>query len=217
MADMSWRGGWSSVTVVGEYMGPCNYEVEIDFDVMTDDPLAQNTAYNRMKYLFESIYQDNVLICLDNPLVPVLKKMMRSQVIVFPLEPLDMIVAGVSWYKLHNICESHIQLERIRISSDQSDDCILNITDDFMKESKGLSEDLFLPYGKPAWWFRSDFGVEDWIENVDGKLQAHYSEEAWPEFLQWDWRPEDTEHNDKNNVVKLDKKWKPEVIKGDKT
>jgi hypothetical protein len=43
-----------------------------------------------------------------------------------------------------------------------------------------------------------------------------YDENEWPEYLQWEKKPVTIEKKKaKSNIIPL-KKWKPEVIKGDK-
>lgn len=218
MADMSWRTVFTTVTVIDKFISPCSYVFEIAFDLDTEDSEKQNTAFLRIKHLIENILDDSVLICLDNPLLPVLKKDTETTVVTFILEPMDLIIATTLWRKIEAITEGLLVIERISISSDKSDNLCINISPDFMEDGSMLDEDPFVKYGKPAWWFRNDLGIEDWINEGDPETQIHYNVNSWPDFLEWDYTPvEEKPAEPKDNVVKLDKKWKPEVITGDKT
>lgn len=218
MADMGWKGSFDTVTILDQFMGPCKYNIEIEFDVETDDPEQQNISFLRIKYLIENLYQDSMFISLDHEQLPVFKNNFRSPVTTFIMEPLDLVIALTTWHKIHSISQGSILLESLKLSSSQSDNLIINVTEDFIQDSNMLQEDPFKQFGRPAWWFRPDAGTEDWIESLDGKIKVSYHAQDWPDFLQLG--NDDkliTEERKIDNIISLDRKWKPEVITGDKT
>jgi hypothetical protein len=217
MADMSWRTVFKTVTIVDKFISPCNYVFEIAFDLDTEDTAKQNTAFLRIKHLIENVLNDSIFICLDNTLLPVLKKDSETAVITFILEPMDLVIATTLWRKIEAITDGLLVIERISLSSDKADNLTINLSQDFMEDASMLEEDPFKKYGKPAWWFRNDLGVEDWIEEGDPQMQIHYNVNRWPDYLEWDYEFKEEDAEPKDNVVPLDKKWKPEVITGDKT
>ena len=225
MADMSWTGYWTSVSVVERFITPCNFTLSIDFNTSGMDAARQHAAFSRIKYFVEDVLHESVLMCLDNPLVANFKSNTTSKVILFNTEPLEVIVAATLWKKFNKITEGKIEIVRVSISSDQSDGLVSHLEDDHLIDDDGeISHDPFAQYNNAIWWNRSDMGVSDWTEidsDNPNKKTIHLDSTEWPSFLDWDFitvTDEDVDKPQKDNVVSIKKgKWKPEVIPGDKT
>lgn len=223
MADMSWTGHWSSVVVIDKFIHPCNYSLSIDFNAGGSDPVRQHTAFSRVKYLVDELMHDSVLISIDSSLLPVFKNDSFAKTITFAVDPLEVIIAATLWRKINAITENEIDIERISISSDQSEHLVSHIDHEFMDDND-ITTDPFVIHKQKAWWNRSDSGVTDWMEIVnvddDGKKHAIIKLDTteWPEFLSWDFDEKVFDKTDKDNVISIKPaKWKPEVIPGDKT
>lgn len=221
MADMTWNGRWNVVSVVEDFIQPCNYNISIDFNTGSDDPAQQHMAFARIKYFVEEVLDQSVFISLDSPFLPVFKKS-QSRVIGFGNAPLEVIITASIWSKIEAFTEGTLELERISLSCDVGDGLINHIDSDFMSSVKDdLLIDPIAVHKEKIWWNRADMGVTDWIEMVveEDKIRAtvRIDNEPWPEFLQWDFEEKLVDSDNKDNVVSLKGKWKPEVIPGDKT
>lgn len=224
MADMSWTGHWSSVVVIDKFIHPCNYSLSIDFNAGETDAVRQHTAFSRIKYLVEEIMHDSVLIAIHNPLLAIFKNDTFGKTITFAVDPLEVIIAATIWRKINAITENEIELERISVSSDQSENLVSHIDQDFMDSvDNDLTTDPFIIHKHKVWWNRSDAGATDWMEvtgtDEDGKkhIAIKLDTTEWPEFLDWDFDDKVFDKTNKDNVISIKStKWKPEVIPGDK-
>jgi hypothetical protein len=219
MTDMSWSSTWSCCSVIDEYIGPCYYDTTISFEMLTNDSREQTVVFGRIRSLIKDVYQDAVFIGMDNPLLQVFKKQTKQQTITFPQVPNDLMVSLITWKKIDAICEGRARVNNVMISCDQSDNLTVHYDEDFAHSDDNIEEFNLMPWDKqPAWWFRTDSGVGDWMEILDEeKSKLHLEVTPWPDHLQWDYKIDDTKKTDVDNVVPMQRGWKPQVIPGDKT
>lgn len=221
MADMTWNGSWSAVSVVEDFIQPCNYKISVEFNTSSDDPARQHTAFARIKYFIEEVLNQSVFIGADSQFLPVFKKS-QAKVICFGNAPLEVIVTASLWSKIEAFTEGALEMERISISTDVGDHLINHIDAEFISNVReDLLADPLAPHKEKIWWNRPDMGVCDWIEIIpeEDRIRAlvRIDNEEWPDFLQWDFEEKNIDSGPKDNVVSLKGKWKPEVISGDKT
>lgn len=224
MADMSWTGYWTSVTVIDKFIHPCNYTFSIDFTGGSDDAVRQHMAFSRIKYLIDDILNDTIHCSMNNPLLPVLKDT-YTRVVTFSTDPIEVVVAITLWHKILQITEGEIDIERIGVSTDQGDNLVCWIDQLFMEETDlSIVEDPYKSFNEKAWWNRPDAGATDWMEITDtedpikkkANVKLDYTD--WPEYLQWDFDKKVLDTPAPDNVISIKpKKWKPEVIPGDKS
>lgn len=220
MADMTWNSSWAAVTVVEDFIQPCNYKISVDFNTGSDDPAQQHMAFARIKFFVEEVLNQSVFMSLDSPFLPVFKKS-QSKIIGFGNAPLEVIITASLWSKIEAFTEGVLELERISLSCDIGEGLINHIDAEFMDSVKNdLLSDPVAEHKEKIWWNRADMGVCDWIEIIpeEDKIRAlvRLDTEAWPEFLQWDFQEKSIDDEKKDNIVSLKGKWKPEVIPGDK-
>lgn len=224
MAEMSWTGYWSGISVIDKFLHPCNYTFSIDFAGSSEDAARQHNAFCRVKYLIEEILDDCIMCSMDNPLLPVFKDT-YTRVATFATDPIEVVIAITLWKKISQITAGEIELERIGVSSDQGDNLVCWIDQLFMDETElDIVTDPYEQFKEKAWWNRDDAGVTDWMEISDTedpvkkKASVKLDCTDWPEFLQWDYDNKNIDTPAKDNVISIKSaKWKPEVIPGDKT
>ena len=218
MTDMSWSSTWSCCSVIDEYIGPCYYEANISYEMLTTDNWEQTVVFGRIRSLIKDLYQDGLFISLDNPLLPILKKKTKQMTITFPTVPNDLMVSLATWKKIDAICEGRARVNNVMISCDQSDNLTVHYDEDFAHSSETVEEFRLIPWpDQPAWWYRADSGISDWMEVVNNENKLHLEVTDWQPLLQWDYKLDKKKNKNTDNVVPLKKSWKPEVISGDKT
>lgn len=228
MADMSWTGHWTSVSIVDNFISPCNFTLSIEFNTAGVNAARHHLAFSRIKHVVEEVLHESVLISLDNPMISYLKNHTMSKVIPLHTDPLEVVIAATLWKKFIKITEDEIEIVRVSISSDQSDGMISHLEEPDLIDNEGeLNIDPFASVKQAIWWNRSDMGVSDWVEidaKNDNKKTIHLDTTEWPEYLQWDFITISDDGVISNpvkisdNVIPIKKgKWKPEVIPGDKS
>jgi hypothetical protein len=218
MTDMSWSSTWSCCSVIDDYIGPCYYDISISFEMLTTDTSEQTVVFGRIRSLIKDIYQDALFIGMDNPLLPMFKKKTKQLIITFPTVPNDLTVSLATWKKIDAICEGKARVNNVMISCDQSDNLTVHYDEDFVHSPETTEEFKLMPWPEqPAWWYRSDAGVGDWMETIKDKNKLHIEVTDWQPMLRWDYKLDKNKYKNTDNVVPLKKSWKPEVISGDKT
>lgn len=218
MTDMSWSSTWSCCSVIDEYIGPCYYEANISFEMLTNDNWEQTVVFGRIRSLIKDLYQDGLFISLDNPLLPILKTKTKQMTVTFPTVPNDLMVSLATWKKIDAICEGRARVNNVMISCDQSDNLTVHYDEDYAHSSETVEEFGLIPWpDQLAWWYRADSGISDWMEVVKNENKLHLEVTDWQPLLQWDYKLDKKKNKNTDNVVPLKKSWKPEVISGDKT
>lgn len=217
MGDLSWTTTWTCSNVLDEYIGPCSYTVTLNFDMDAETTYEQGVAFGRISSLFKEIFQNSVFISMHNPLLPILKKKTKQIIVTFPREPTDAVIAALAWWKIHAICEGRVSLTRLDIKCDQSEDLIIHFDQDFAESSAVMEDITFAEWEEQPWWFRPTPAVGDWVEKSKKGEKIHIETGRWLDYLQWEEpKKEEKSRKYENNVLEFNKKWKPEVIHGDK-
>jgi len=218
MSDISWTAEFTAINCYRDIIEPCNYTISIDFNDQSQEEQDPFTAFGRIRYLMKELYQDAIFVYVANPLLPILHKKFSPRIITMPYAPSNFAIGLVTWYKILSITQGRVSMEHIGVSCDKSDDLTLHIDEEIATSDEVMADMAFKNWEKPAWWFRNTPTTWD-IPLVKKKdIEVVYDENEWPENLQWEQKPVTMPKKKKveSNIVPL-KKWKPEVIKGDKS
>jgi len=218
MSDISWTTEFTAINCYQDLLEPCTYTISIDFDDQSQEEQDPYTAFGRIRGLIKDLYQDAIFIYVANPLLPTLHKKFSSRIITMPYAPSNFAIGLVTWYKILSITQGRVTLEHISVSSDKSDDLTLHIDEEIVTSDEVMADMAFKNWEKPAWWFRPAPTTWDIPIIKNKEVNVAYDEGEWPEILQWEQKPVTITKKKKteSNIIPL-KKWKPEVIKGDKS
>jgi len=210
MTDLSYECTWDTVIVLEDWLGPNRYKCKIYFNIETDDGDQQNIAFERCKIMLEQIFHHAVFMSIKNPLIQTLAKKTKQKIITLPTEPLDVILAGVIYNKLNAITEGRLNIQKVKISSDQGDNIWIHYDEEFANDFGSLDCDFYQTVNEKPWWLRDDPSVSDWFEinKKDKELKFHYHKCVWDKALQW--------NNDNSTDEGKKIRWKPQVIDGGK-
>ena len=216
MSDISWTAEFTAINCYKDLLEPCTYTISIDFDDQSQEEQDPYTAFGRIRSLIKDLYQDAIFVYIANPLLPTLHKKFSSRIVTMPYAPSNFAIGLVTWYKILSITQGRVEIEHIGVSCDKSDYLTLHIDEELATSDEVMADMNYANWEKPAWWFRQTPTTWD-IPLVKKKdIQVLYDDNEWPEVLQWEQKPVIiTKKKPKNNIIPL-KKWKPEVIKGDK-
>jgi len=217
MSEVSWNVNFTAINCFKDLLEPCNYTISIGFNDESINDGDPHVAFGRVRSLIKDLYQDAIFVNVDNPLLPVFNKKFKSRIITLPYQPNNFIIGVVTWYKILSITQGRMTLEYISVSCDKSDDIALNVDEDIVTNDEIMDDIAMKSWDRPAWWFRSTPTTWDIPTKKNKEFIVLADENEWPEILQWEKKPvKISKKNTENNIIPL-KKWKPEVIKGDKS
>jgi hypothetical protein len=216
MSDVTWQTNFTAINCYKDFLEPCSYSITIGFNDESLNEEDPHTSFGRVRRLIKDLYQDAIFVYVGNPLLSTLTKKIKSRIVTLPYQPSNLIIGIVTWYKILSITQGRMSLEYISTSCDKSDDIALNVDEDMVSNEEIMADLAFKNWDKPAWWFRSTPTTFDVPVVKKKEIEVIYDENDWPEYLQWEKKPVKIEKKkSQNNIIPL-KKWKPEVIKGDK-
>ena len=146
---------FSAVVVDGTKFFPNSYTVRINMITLTDNSLHQNVAIKRLLVFLREIINNSMFCGTKNPISSKLVRLAKnSNVIAFPEEPYDQIVAMILFSKLQSIVEDKFEIESIIIGSNIAPD--LKYTVEEFESFEYDQNKVDLP-----WWERADPGTSD--------------------------------------------------------
>ena len=173
--DFSWSTGFKSIIVVDDELFNNDYTIKLHLTPVTADLKEQGDFFERLKMLFEHIFNNTITVCRDAKLYNVLEKQTSNRFIQLPRQPYDQLMAAVCFTKANAILQGKIIINELELSSYQGD----GITYRILKEGPEIQlldvDNWFATqYNKfDPWWLRSDTATYDKILDK-GIYTGHY-------------------------------------------
>lgn len=202
-------------------MLPNRYEIEVDFDQKNGDSYQEWVAFERMKYFFNEAVDGCIFAHRDNPSVPRLHKDLKTHIMTFAEEPLDMVVGLTFLSKLIFIAEDRLSLLGLRISSSLGDNVVNHIdAEDILETDFLLDKKIKSLTNNDPWWFRSDAGCTDLILQTKKKVTVKHDKVEW-ESIDLGWIPSEQKLDELGGPLLTYPRgnvgWKPKIIEGGKS
>lgn len=141
------------------------------------DNRGYNTAYSRMKFWFNDIMQDSILISHDHAQLSVWRHTgMRT--IEFPTEPLDQVIGLMLMSKLNAMTEGRLEISQVSVTS---------MADDFVTYFCDHGDHLHW-FDEPGWWRDSspNHAMTPRRNRTSGKVIAMSRTQDWKNHdLDW--------------------------------
>ena len=197
LTDLEWSTEFTSTILLHESIVPNTYTVRIKFNSNTDNINNQNRAFDRIKYFFQSMMHNGMIMNYKNINADTLAQF-ADKIIMIPEEPFDQIMVAIIHSKLINIVEGNIQITEVKLESWQGDDVA------YTSESYGITK-LFI---------EGDFGEVQWWQHAKpvtfNPSDPDYKIPEWKDFnLEFDKKKEKPQN-------KKSKKFNPTIIDGGK-
>jgi len=171
----SWSTGFKSIIVVDDELFNNDYTIKLHLTPVTADLKEQGDFFERLKMLFEHIFNNTITVCRDAKLYKILEKQTSNRFIQLPRQPYDQLMAAVCFTKANAILQGKIIINELELSSYQGD----GITYRILKEGPEIQlldiDNWFTTqYNKfDPWWLRSDTATYDKILDK-GIYTGHY-------------------------------------------
>ena len=196
LTDLEWNTTYTSTILLHDSIVPNTYTVNIKFNSNTDNINNQNRAFDRIKYFFQSMMHNGLIMNYKNDNAETLSQY-ADKIIMIPEEPFDQIMVAIVHAKLVNIVEGNIQIIEVKLDSWQGDNVI------YTSEIFGITK-LFLEgdFDEVQWWQHAKpitFNPKD----------PTYKILTWADInLEFDKKPKAPQNNKK--------KFNPTIIDGGK-
>ena len=172
----TWKTKFKSIIIVDGELFSNEYDCKIYISAHTADLKEQTEYFERLKNLFQIVFNHTITTWKDEKLYHTLQKASNNRFIELPKPPYDQIMAAVCFCKANAILDSKITVNKLELSSWQGD----GITYSVDKDSKELllldTPNWFSNKYKSfdPWWLRADTATYD--QELDkGIYTGHFS------------------------------------------
>ena len=202
----TWKTKFKSIIIVDGELFSNEYDCKIYISAHTADLKEQTEYFERLKNLFQIVFNHTITTWKDEKLYHTLQKASNNRFIELPKPPYDQIMAAVCFCKANAILDSIITVNKLELSSWQG----VGITYSVDKDSKELllldTPNWFSNKYKSfdPWWLRADTATYD-RELDKGIYTGHFS---------WSTNkiPVDKKHEDHAKIFEFN----PKVLDGGK-
>jgi len=205
----SWKTNFKSIIVVDNELFNNDYNLKIHLTPITADLQEQGDFFERLKMLFESVFNNTIVASREEPLYKILEKETNNRFVQLPRQPYDQLMAAVCFTKANSVLQGKILINELELSSFQGDGITYRIVKEG-PEIQLLDIDNWFPtkYNKfDPWWLRSDTATYDKILDK-GIYTGHYRWHNQNAVLE----SVDKEHDDHAKIFEFN----PKVLDGGK-
>jgi hypothetical protein len=150
--SLSWQTSILCISIIDTKMVANNYTFVIDFITNTENTKQQNIAFERMKFMFDKIFNQSTFISEKSILLPQIIELAPNNIVLLPEEAYDQIVNLAMFCKLNSVMEDILHIESISISSSLNDDITYSYS-----EGDPLGPYMVSARKKDKpWWVRPD-------------------------------------------------------------
>lgn len=222
-----WRGNWQGMVLVEDTLIPNEWEFSIYFaSSNNNDPVKEQIALDRCRFLVENIFQDSLWMHIDDPWAKTFHEKMKGHIITLPVLPFDNAIAIATLSKCISVSEDMLDFFQITLSSRLGEGIELTIDASDLLEIDWLSNNSVYDLTKEhAWYMRTNPGTTDILLKNDSTIEVVRDMLDWEQYdLSWEQNPKIifTQEGTKPTVTSAPMAnpgktvWKPVVIDGGK-
>lgn len=218
-----WRGSWQGMVLVEDTLITNEWEFSIYFDSSGSDPLREQIALDRCRFLIENIFQDSLWLSVEDNWNSVFHNKLKGHRITLPVLPFDSAIAIATLSKCIAISEDHLDFQQIILSSRLGEGIELTVDVEDLEDIEWLVKNPVHEYTKDhAWFMRSNPGTcdvilstsEDSIEVIRDMLDWNKYDLGWEPNQEIIFTPDIESDVPAPRPAKS--VWKPVVIDGGK-
>ena len=172
----SWRTKFKSIIIVDGELFSNEYDCNIFISAHTADLKEQTDYFERLKNLFQIVFNHTITTWKDEKLYHTLQKASNNRFIELPKPPYDQIMAAVCFCKANAILDSKITINKLELSSWQGDGITYTVDKDskelLLLDTPNWFSDKYKSFD--PWWLRADTATYD-RELDKGIYTGHFS------------------------------------------
>lgn len=153
------------------------YQIDVAMTTVSDDAGLQNTAYDRICYWIEDVFNDSVLIEQADDLLAAHKSTGR-RILTFNQEPIDGVVGLALFHKLTAIVQENLNISDLDISSVLGQEVVYQHSDQEIVDK--LDMPSWCTDAGPGWSHQQDTGNVVSLERAGDwkKMGLHWKRTA---------------------------------------
>ena len=202
----TWKTKFKSIIIVDGELFSNEYNCKIYISAHTADLKEQTEYFERLKNLFQIVFNHTITTWKDEKLYHTLQKASNNRFIELPKPPYDQIMAAVCFCKANAILDSKITVNKLELSSWQGDGITYSVDKDskelLLLDTPNWVSNKYKSFD--PWWLRADTATYD-RELDKGIYTGHFS---------WSTNkiPVDKKHEDHAKIFEFN----PKVLDGGK-
>ena len=204
--SFTWNTKFKSIIIVDNELFQNEYNVKLFITPHTADLTEQTQYFDRLKNLFELVFNNTITTWREEKLYHTLTKTSNNRFIELPKPPYDQIMAAVCFCKTNSILESKITVNKLELSSWQGDGITYSVDKDgkelLLLDTLNWFTEKYNNFD--PWWLRADTATYD-KELDKGIYTGHFS---WNEKE----KPVDKSHENHAKIFEFN----PKVLDGGK-
>ena len=174
--NFNWTTEFKGIIVVDGELFHNTYKVKTKIRPVTANLPEQNVYFERLKLLYQIIFNNCVITARNEPLFDVLQKHTNNRFIELPKPPYDQIMAAVCFCKANAVLDGKILVNELTLGSFQGDGIQYSV-DKNSKELTLLDVDKWFTEkykNFDPWWLRPDTATYD-HEMPKGIYTGHFT------------------------------------------
>lgn len=153
---------FSANCVVGTRLLSNKYDLSFTIELISHDHYEQKVAYDRVKFMVDSMFESTIFIKYDNPLLT--EKFVEGLSNTYSQlhdEPYDATIVDYIWLKAQSILEGKANLEQLSLSSWQGRE--IEFYADIEADWSSFQQAPWIKAkNKKPWYLRSDIFIGDY-------------------------------------------------------
>lgn len=154
-----YKANFLGINVVESRFYPNNFKVKLSMVTGSDDPITQNVAFERIKFVIKEIFNNGIFVGGESPLAPEFLKLSPTKVIILPELAYDQIIGMALYCKLNAVLNGQLTIEDLQISSSAGENIWYAIDEN--DEMGNFSVPLNKKKKILPWWHREDLTTYD--------------------------------------------------------
>jgi hypothetical protein len=227
---LDWNCDFLGICIFDDKIFPNHFFVELQMITNTESSKFQNVAFERMKCIITSMFNNSIFMSASNSNFESLINLFPGKMVLFPDEAFDQIVGLAIFCKINAVMENLLICSRIRISSTFGDNVWYEYAAGDELGPFALAKSSAKKKKYTPWWHKSNtllFDVEDkeseeeyltwddlelnFVEDSDEELEIEFVPEKQADVIDMNISRNKNKRKNKSTA-----KFKVEVVEGGK-
>ena len=167
--------GWYSGAIHDGRFMINHYTAELDLLTITDDPIQQNRAYERMKFWFEEVMDGGIFVNEKQQNIAQWQDT-GARIISFPNDPVDQIIGIMLCLKLNAIMEDRLVVTDVEIWSRAGDS--MSYLHNWKESTGPLCQEGWWTDSRPV-WNPNRINTAEKVVNLDRSPEWKFHDLDW--------------------------------------
>jgi len=174
----SWETEFDAIVIVDDVVYPNNYHIKLTFLPKVTDIKLQNNSFDRVKYLFEKLCENSVILKPKSNLESVFFKMPVNKILL-PGDAHDQLLGIALYNKCVAIAGKYLHIGQLMVDSKLGDNVQYTVDSDSYENTRLQTDAWNTNVISQPWWDRNDTATFD---QVLGEKEYWQGAKTWREL-----------------------------------